>query len=84
MSNNAPHQRGTSFPLDATLNDGGANFSLFAKHSRAAQLLLFDNIDDPVPSRFDSSSAQSPTLGTVEPSPAWLGGCGNHPFDFDH
>jgi len=43
--------RGRSFPLGATLCSGGANFSVFAKHSRAAQLLLFDRVDDPEPSR---------------------------------
>ena len=43
--------RGRSFPLGATLCCGGANFSVFAKHSRAAQLLLFDCVDDPEPLR---------------------------------
>lgn len=38
-------QRGKSFPLGAMLVPGGANFSLFAKHSTAAQLLLFDAAD---------------------------------------
>jgi glycogen operon protein len=42
--------RGKSFPLGATLTGGGVNFSVFAKHSRAAQLLLFDSVDDPKPS----------------------------------
>src|SRR5271163_320381 len=35
-------ERGKSFPLGATLVPGGTNFSVFAKHSTAAQLLLFD------------------------------------------
>jgi hypothetical protein len=38
----SPPGRGNSFPLGATLSSGGANFSVFAKHSGAAQLLLFD------------------------------------------
>jgi isoamylase len=42
---------GTSLPLGATLGDGGVNFSVFAKHARALQLLLFDQIDAPRPSR---------------------------------
>jgi isoamylase len=42
---------GQSFPLGATLINGGANFSVFAKGSTAAQLVLFDQADDPVPSR---------------------------------
>jgi isoamylase len=45
------YQRGKSFPLGATLSHGGANFSVFAKHSSAAQLLLFDHANDPGPSR---------------------------------
>ena len=44
-------QRGQSFPLGAALVPGGANFSVFAKHSTAAQLLLFDAEDAADPSR---------------------------------
>jgi isoamylase len=47
----SPHGRGSSFPLGATLSNDGANFSVFAKHSTAAQLLLFDTADDSQPSR---------------------------------
>jgi isoamylase len=43
--------QGKSFPLGATLGSGGANFSVFAKHSTAAQLLLFDDVDAARPSR---------------------------------
>jgi isoamylase len=42
---------GKSFPLGATLADGGVNFSVYAKHSTAAQLLLFDDAEAPTPSR---------------------------------
>jgi isoamylase len=42
---------GKSFPLGATLTREGANFSVFAKHSTGAQLLLFDQADAPTPSR---------------------------------
>src|SRR4051794_22441123 len=42
---------GKSFPLGATLVRGGANFSVFAKHSTGAQLLLFDDAEAPKPSR---------------------------------
>jgi isoamylase len=51
MSTNVIHQRGKSFPLGAMLNGDGANFSVFAKRSTAAQLLLFDHTDDAEPSR---------------------------------
>jgi len=44
-------QEGKSFPLGATLVPGGANFSVFAKHGTAAQLLLFEDVDAPVPFR---------------------------------
>jgi glycogen operon protein len=36
-------ERGTSFPLGATVLPGGTNFSVFAKHAAAVQLLLFDS-----------------------------------------
>ena len=44
-------EAGKSFPLGATVSPHGTNFSIFAKHSTAAQLLLFDGVDDPAPSR---------------------------------
>ncbi|MBV9970651.1 MAG: glycogen debranching enzyme GlgX, partial [Xanthobacteraceae bacterium] len=42
---------GRSFPLGATASPDGVNFSVFSKHSRGAQLLLFDHVDDPEPMR---------------------------------
>ena len=42
---------GKSFPLGATVSSRGTNFAIFAKHSTAAQLLLFDGADDATPSR---------------------------------
>jgi isoamylase len=44
-------RRGRSYPLGATLVEGGANFSVYAKHSTAAELLLFDDVDAGKPSR---------------------------------
>lgn len=44
-------QKGKSFPQGATVTGDGANFSVFAKHSTAAQLLLFDDVNAPNPSR---------------------------------
>jgi isoamylase len=44
-------RRGRSCPLGATLATGGANFSLYAKHSTGAELLLFDDRDAATPSR---------------------------------
>jgi glycogen operon protein len=46
-----PAETGKSFPLGPTVSPGGVNFSVFAKHSTAAQLLLFDQVDDRSPSR---------------------------------
>ena len=43
--------KGKSFPLGATLAPGGVNFSVFAKHSTGAQLLLFEHVDAPTPSQ---------------------------------
>jgi glycogen operon protein len=51
MTTHTTCQRGNSSPLGATLVPGGANFSLFAKHSTGAELLLFDDVDAPEPSR---------------------------------
>jgi isoamylase len=44
-------RQGTSFPLGAALVEGGANFSVFAKHSTGAQLLLFDAANAAKPAR---------------------------------
>ena len=43
--------RGNSFPLGATVVDGGVNFSVFSKNADAVELLLFDHADDSRPSR---------------------------------
>ncbi|MEN6614957.1 MAG: glycogen debranching protein GlgX [Syntrophorhabdus sp.] len=42
---------GKSFPLGARVYPEGVNFSVFSKGSEAVQLLLFDNVNDPKPSR---------------------------------
>jgi glycogen operon protein len=50
-SGSATCRRGRSFPLGATLAAAGVNFSIYAKHGTAVQLLLFDAVDAPQPSR---------------------------------
>jgi isoamylase len=47
----ASHEAGRSCPLGATLSNGGANFSVYAKNATAAELLLFDHLDQREPSR---------------------------------
>jgi glycogen operon protein len=42
---------GHGYPLGATLGSCGANFSIFSRHASALELLLFDRMDDNVPSR---------------------------------
>jgi glycogen operon protein len=42
---------GRSSPPGATVNDGGANFSLFSRTATGVELLLFDREDDAEPSR---------------------------------
>ena len=42
---------GSSFPLGATVEAGGVNFSVFSKNADAVELLFFDQAEDPVPSR---------------------------------
>ena len=46
-----PSKHGLSFPLGATIYPEGVNFSIFSKQSEAVELLLFDHVDDPKPSR---------------------------------
>src|SRR5215475_8032927 len=43
--------QGHSFPLGSRLRDGGANFSVFSKHSTGVELCLFDRVDDAAPAR---------------------------------
>ena len=43
--------RGSSFPLGATVCSGGVNFSVFSKNATAVELLLFGRAGDPKPVR---------------------------------
>jgi hypothetical protein len=42
---------GKSFPLGASIQPGGVNFSVFSEHATAVRLLLFDRADDARPTR---------------------------------
>ena len=42
---------GRSYPLGATLVNGGANFSVFSRSATSIDLLFFDRVDDARPSR---------------------------------
>ena len=42
---------GRSFPLGATVYPDGVNFSVFSRDAATVELLLFDRVDDPKPSR---------------------------------
>jgi len=42
---------GTSFPLGATAQSGGVNFSVYSKNAELVELLLFDNVDAAKPAR---------------------------------
>lgn len=42
---------GQSFPLGATLLEGGVNFSVFSRNATAVEILLFDDYRDQQPSR---------------------------------
>ncbi len=42
---------GSAAPLGATVQDGGANFSLFSRTAVGMEMLLFDRVDDAKPSR---------------------------------
>ena len=47
----ACHQNGSSAPLGATVTAEGVNFSVFSKGATAVELLLFDDVLAPSPSR---------------------------------
>jgi len=46
-----PLRNGLSYPLGATLMQGGANFSVFSRSAFSMELLLFDREDDGRPTR---------------------------------
>ncbi|PQO43956.1 glycogen debranching protein GlgX [Blastopirellula marina] len=48
---NALREIGLSAPLGATALEGGVNFSLYSRSAAGVELLLFDDRDDPAPSR---------------------------------
>src|SRR5579864_7865620 len=47
----AVRSNGRSYPLGATLINGGANFSVFSRSAASIDLLFFDRVDDARPSR---------------------------------
>jgi isoamylase len=49
---------GKSFPLGATVYPDGVNFSIYSKNSTAVELLFFDHVEDPQPSRVISLTAE--------------------------
>lgn len=44
-------ESGTAYPLGATPQVGGINFSVFANRANSVELLLFDHVDDAVPAQ---------------------------------
>jgi len=48
---NSVGNSGHSWPLGATVVDGGINFSLFSRSATSVELLLFDREDDARPAR---------------------------------
>src|SRR5205809_4767398 len=42
---------GKSFPLGASVTEGGVNFSVFSRHASGMQVVLFDREEDARPSR---------------------------------
>jgi isoamylase len=51
MVQGAGHLQGRSFPLGATVYPDGVNFSVFSRYATALEVLLFENVDDLMPSR---------------------------------
>jgi glycogen operon protein len=48
---NRSPQAGNSFPIGATIGDGGVNFSLYSRSAKGVELLFFDQEVDAKPSR---------------------------------
>ncbi|MEJ2049573.1 MAG: glycogen debranching enzyme, partial [Calditrichota bacterium] len=42
---------GRSYPLGASILDGGVNFSLYSKNAEQVEILLFDDVSDSRPTR---------------------------------
>jgi glycogen operon protein len=42
---------GQSYPIGATIIDGGVNFSIFSKYATWVTIAFFDHVDDVIPSR---------------------------------
>lgn len=53
MSHQQPysHHSGLSYPLGATIQSDGVNFSIYARRATGIDLLLFDHVDAPTPSQ---------------------------------
>ncbi|MBP8291658.1 MAG: glycogen debranching protein GlgX [Caldilineaceae bacterium] len=51
VSSAAARDHGKSYPIGATVEDGGVNFSLHSRTATGIDLLLFDGVDDPRPAR---------------------------------
>lgn len=51
MGANQHTSPGQAYPLGAQMRPGGVNFSIFSKNCTALELLLFDDADQPQPSR---------------------------------
>ena len=46
-----PDSMGKAFPLGATIQSDGVNFSIFCKNGTTVDILLFDHVDDLDPAR---------------------------------
>ena len=51
MGSSEREAAGRSFPLGATVAEGGVNFCIFSRHATAIELLLFDGACDAEPAR---------------------------------
>lgn len=49
--NAADIRTGRSWPIGATIDEGGVNFSVYSRSAEAVELLLFDDADQPAPAR---------------------------------
>lgn len=51
LRSTSPSDAGRSSPLGASVTEDGVNFSLFSRNATGVELVFFDHVDDPAPSR---------------------------------
>ena len=67
----AAQQRSVShpYPLGPTVTAEGTNFSVFSANATGMEIVFFDHVDDPQPSRLIGLARRGTYLGVIEKIP---------------